>query len=160
MRGGGGGCGTALRRSWPRGGRVEPVNLAWIEEARGRSAAEYLAAVNTLHGTARALGRFFARYDVLLSPTTAELAPTLGRLAGAGKSLDEFYDGFWQHAPFTCVFNAAGAPAMSMPLGVSRSGLPVGVQFGAAFGSDALLFALAGQLERACPWAHRRPMLP
>jgi amidase len=136
---------------------VEPVNFSWIEESRGRSASEYLAAVNTLHAMARALGRFFARYDVLLSPTTAELAPTLGRLAGAGKNVDEFYDAFWQHAPFTCVFNAGGAPAMSVPLGVSPTGLPVGVQFGAAVGRDALLFALAGQIERARPWAHRRP---
>jgi amidase len=136
---------------------VEPVNLAWMEESRGLSATAYLAAVNTLHRMARALGRFFARYDVLLSPTTAELAPKLGRLAGTGKSVDEFYDAFWQHAPFTCVFNAGGAPAMSVPLGVSPNGLPVGVQFGAALGRDALLFALAGQIERARPWAHRRP---
>jgi len=138
---------------------VEPVNLAWIEESRALSATDYLAAVNTLHRMARSMGRFFARYDVLLSPTTAEISPKLGHLAGADKSVDEFYDAFWHHAPFTCVFNASGAPAMSVPLGVSPTGLPVGVQFGAAVGRDALLFALAGQIERARPWARRRPVL-
>ncbi|MCK0198925.1 amidase [Ancylobacter sp. 6x-1] len=138
---------------------LEPVNAAWVEEARGLPATAYLGAVNTLHQTARALGRFFAGYDILLSPTAAELPPPLGALAGAGKSLDAFYDAFWAHAPFTCAFNAAGCPAMSVPLGMSEDGLPVGVHFGAGFGRDGLLFRLAGQLERARPWFHRRPSL-
>ncbi len=99
----------------------------------------------------------------MLSPVTAEIAPPLGALAGAGRSLDQFYDRFWAHAPFTAAFNAAGCPAMSVPLYWTEplpgapEGLPVGVQFGATFGADGLLFALAGQLERARPWAARRP---
>ncbi len=142
---------------------VEPVNFEWIEEGRRRPATEYLAAVTCLHGTSRALGRFFSRYDILLSPVTADVAPPTGTLAGRGRSLDEFYDRFWSHAPFTAVFNASGCPAMSVPLHWAEpmpgapGGLPVGVQFGAAFGVDGLLFALAAQLERARPWAGRRP---
>lgn len=142
---------------------VEPVNLEWIEEGRRCTATDYLAAVTVLHRTGRALGRFFLRHDVLLSPVTAELAPPLGELAGRGRSLDQFYDRFWSHAPYTALFNAAGCPAMSVPLywtepfADAPDGLPVGVQFGAAFGADGLLFALAGQLERARPWRARRP---
>nr|WP_244635931.1 amidase [Chthonobacter albigriseus] len=138
-------------------GWIEPVNLAWIEEAKTLPATAYLAAVNRLHQSARALGAFFQRYDVLLSPTTATPAPLLGTLAGAGKSLDEFYDAFWSHAPFTCVFNAAGAPAMSVPFGQTSTGLPVGLHLGARFGDDGLLFRLAAQFERARPWIGRRP---
>ncbi len=139
---------------------LEPVNAEWVEEARRLPATAYLGAVNTLHQTARALGRFFQRFDVLLSPTAGELPPPLGRLAGAGKRLDAFYDAFWAHAPFTCAFNAAGFPAMSVPLGQSEEGLPVGAHFGAALGRDGMLFSLAGQLERARPWFGRRPRLP
>lgn len=139
---------------------VEPVNAAWIEEARGKSGVDYLRAVNQLHATARALGRFFARYDVLLSPAVAELPPLLGQMAGAGQSLDAFYDQFWRHGPFTCAFNASGCPAMSVPATLSAEGLPIGAQLGAGFGRDGLLFALAGQLERARPWAGRRPPSP
>ncbi|WP_413203411.1 amidase [Rhodospirillum sp. A1_3_36] len=139
---------------------VEPVNAAWIRECQTLSATDYLWAVNQLHATARALGRFFDRYDVLLTPTTAEPPPLLGRMTGDTEDVDAFYDAFWAHAPFTCAFNASGCPAVSLPLGWSREGLPIGAHFGAAFGADALLFALSGQLERAAPWAARLPALP
>jgi len=144
---------------------IEPVNAAWLAEGRGWTGTDYLKAVNQLHRTARHLGRFFARYDVLLSPATGEIAPVLGRMASSGQSLDAFYDQFWAHGPFTCAFNASGCPAMSVPLhwtaptATAPRGLPVGVQFGAGFGNDGLLFALAAELERARPWSRRRPAL-
>ncbi len=135
---------------------LEPVNAQWVREGLQRSGVEYLSAVNQLHQTARALGRFFKRYDVLLSPVTGELAPLIGEMASSG-DLDGFYDRFWSHGPFTCAFNASGCPAMSVPFGQSQSGLPIGVHLGAAFGGEELLFSLAGQIERARPWFHRRP---
>tara|TARA_Y100000815_G_scaffold224798_1_gene212155 strand:+ start:2247 stop:3689 length:1443 start_codon:yes stop_codon:yes gene_type:complete len=138
---------------------LEPVNEEWVREGMGLSGMDYLAAVNRLHQTARDLGRFFARFDILMSPASAELPPKIGEMASTTPGLDAFYDRFWAHSPFTCAFNASGFPAMSLPFGQSAQGLPVGVQFGAALGGDNLLFALAGQIERAAPWAHLRPTL-
>ncbi|TMV67109.1 amidase, partial [Thioclava sp. BHET1] len=138
---------------------LEPVNAEWVTRGAAMSGEDYLGAVGYLHQTSRAMGQFFARYDLYMSPTTDEIAPPLGHLSGEGRGLEEFYDRFWAHAPLTAVFNASGCPAMSVPLHWTAEGLPVGVQFGAAYGADALLFSLAGQLEQAAPWAGRWPDL-
>ena len=136
---------------------IEPVNAEWLQEGQGWTGEDYLAAIAQLHRSSRAMGSFFQRHDILLSPVTATPPPILGQLAGHALSLDAFFQRFWDHAPFTPIFNASGCPAMSVPLGWPPSGLPIGVQFGAAFGQDGLLFALASQLEQAQPWFHRRP---
>jgi amidase len=46
---------------------------------------------------------------------------------------------------------------MSVPLGSSPAGLPIGVQFAARRGDEATLLALAYELEAAAPWAERWP---
>jgi amidase/6-aminohexanoate-cyclic-dimer hydrolase len=50
-----------------------------------------------------------------------------------------------------------GAAAMSVPLHWTDDQLPIGMMFGGRCGDEERLFGLAAQLERAQPWAHRRP---
>ena len=64
-----------------------------------------------------------------------------------------------EYTCFTLVGNATGQPGISLPLHWSDDGLPIGVQFLGRYGDEATLLQLAGQLERAHPWAHRRPAL-
>ena len=54
--------------------------------------------------------------------------------------------------PQTEIYNMTGQPAASVPMHVTRDGLPVGVQIAAAFGNDALLLQLASQIEAEQPW--------
>jgi amidase len=61
--------------------------------------------------------------------------------------------------PNTQLFNQTGQPAISLPLALSPSGLPIGIQFAAALGREDLLIQVAAQLEAAHPWADRRPPL-
>ena len=143
----------------PRLAKLEAVNREWVLEALSLPATTYLAAVQTLHGTARALGRFFLQYDAVLTPVAAEPAPPIGKLAGTGQTLDAFYDQFWSHSPFTAVFNASGCPAMSVPFGSSASGLPIGIHIGGRFGDDTTLLQLAHDIEYARPWAEQRPAI-
>lgn len=61
--------------------------------------------------------------------------------------------------PFTVLFNATGQPALSLPLSMSSDGLPIGVQLIGRMCEEAVLFRVASQLDRALPWAARRPSI-
>jgi amidase len=99
---------------------------------------------------------FMAGYDAWLTPVLAlppvrlsELAPTVDP-----KTLSER---LMHYVVYTQIHNVVGTPAMSLPLGMSQDGLPIGSQFAAAKGGEDLLYALAYELEAAQPWATRAP---
>jgi len=122
-------------------------------------AHRYAAAVEGLHSLGRRLARFLTDYDLILSPTLTREPPRLGELDNQGQErpLAEAIAAFHSYSPFTALFNASGQPAMSVPLWWSAADLPLGSHFAARFGEEGTLLALAAQLERAQPWAGRRP---
>lgn len=63
----------------------------------------------------------------------------------------------FEYGPFTAPFNVSGHPAISLPLGESREGLPIGVQLVAPLGREDLLIRVSAQLEQAMPWNARQP---
>jgi len=141
-----------------RPGDVEAVTSAAAEMGRAITASQYIAA---LQGIQRVTRDFVAwwdrdRYDLLLTPTMAEPPPRLGDVGGG----DDPLVGFARATPFaafTMVFNATGQPAASLPLSASARGLPIGVQLVSAPWREDVLFRIASQVERARPWADRRP---
>jgi len=59
----------------------------------------------------------------------------------------------------TSVFNMSGGPALSLPCGFSRQGLPIGLQLAAATGNESVLFTLGAHYQRETDWHLRRPPL-
>ena len=59
------------------------------------------------------------------------------------------------YVPFTAMQNVTGQPAINLPLHWNENGLPIGVQFVGRFGDELTLLKLAGELEKAAPWADR-----
>jgi amidase len=148
--------GKALGRA-PRPEDVESFTWAVAESARAFTASDYAGAIRVMHQVGRMIGRFFSRYDVLLTPTTCEPPQKLGVLSSANEDTQSYLRTLLGTVAFTSLFNTAGNPAMSVPLHRSADDLPIGVQFATAFGDEAMLFRLAAQLEAARPWAGRRP---
>lgn len=134
----------------------EPASLAASDSAARFVAADYVAAVGVGQAHARALGEFFQEFDVLLTPTLANPPLQLGELDMASTDWDAYLSRMLDEIPFTPLFNVTGGPAASVPLGRSAQGLPIGVQFGAGLGSEAILLQLASALEEAAPWHSRR----
>ena len=148
--------GKALGRQ-PRAEDVETFAWATAESGREATASDYAAAIRVLHQVGRVVGRFFTRYDLLLTPTMCEPPHKLGVLSMSGSDPQAYLQALLGTIAFTSLFNTSGNPAMSLPLHWSAEGLPVGVQFAAAFGDEATLLRLAAQIEAARPWAARRP---
>jgi amidase len=135
---------------------LEPVTRQAAEHGRAIGAHDYIRAVQTFHRTGRQLGAFFERHDVLLSPTIARVSLPLGEVRMDGSS-EQYQQALAPMVAFTSVCNAAGVPAMSMPLAWSEDGLPIGLQFIGRFGAEEMLFSLAAELEHAQPWRDRKP---
>jgi amidase len=126
---------------------------------RGRriSASDYVHALQACHAFGRVIADYFLNHDVLLLSTLGSPAVPVGWLREGG--FDGYADRLFAFMPNTQAFNITGQPAMSVPLAMSTDGLPIGLQFVARTGEDAMLLRLAAQLEQARPWAGRRPAL-
>jgi amidase len=138
-------------------GDVEATTWAFAEIGRDCPASRYLAAIDWLHGYTRRMASWWAGgFDVLVTPTLGEPPPRLGALRPPPDN-PLAIDRALGLIPFTPPFNITGQPAMSLPLHWTADGLPVGVQLVAAYGREDVLIRVAAQIEKARPWADRRP---
>lgn len=139
---------------------LEPSTVACYEYGKRVTADDFARALGARNQVARAAATYYENYDLILTPQLPEVAQPLGTYENRWISRDGlgWTDLVFEHSPYTAIFNVAGFPAMSVPLGSCAStGLPIGIQFGGAFGREDVLFRLAAQLERAAPWAQRKP---
>ncbi len=116
----------------------------------------------TLHRTPGAIRRLrrvagdyatmFARHELVLSPVLAHATPRLG-FVSPNVPYDELIERLMRWVSYTPLNNIAGTPAISLPLGSTEDGLPIGVQLSAAYGDERTLLETAFALEAAAPFA-------
>ena len=137
---------------------VEPLTWALAEIGRERSSGRYLRDVAIHQTVGRAIAAWHeSGFDLLLTPTMSEPPVPLGSYDDSGPDPMAAFRRAVPAGAFTAIFNATGQPAASLPLHWTEAGLPVGVQLSAPLGREDLLIRVAAQLERARPWAERRP---
>ncbi|MDL9936973.1 amidase [Gordonia sp. ABSL1-1] len=109
-------------------------------------------AIRGLKRSTAAFRGMHERFDLVLSPTLSHVTPQIGYLDPAG-DFDEIFDRLIRYVAFTPANNTAGTPAISLPLGRSDGGLPIGIHFSADLGDERTLLEIAYELEAAKPFA-------
>lgn len=137
--------------------RLEPRTRVHARMGRLLSGAPLRAARAAELPFRRRMGAIFADFDLVLTPTTALPPPRVERFKGRG---------YWATStaasdacPFAWPWNVVGWPALSVPAGFTAAGLPIGAQLVAPAESEALLLALAAELEQDRRWHEQRPPL-
>ena len=145
----------------PEAARLEAVSRAVLADSRAATIDDLEAAAHAQARVSHAIDGLFDRYDVLVTPTWSQLPLRHGTLDYNDEryTARSWLERLIEFGPFTAPFNVSGHPAISLPLGESAEGLPIGVQLVAARGRDELLLAAAADLEQAMPWRERTPVV-
>ncbi|MBO0854895.1 MAG: amidase [Nocardia sp.] len=120
-----------LGRMWDRG-----AELGAVEYLRARAVAADVGII---------MGAFHTAHDVLITPTMPITAFEAGYDVPPGSSMESWP----QWTPFTYPFNLTQQPAISIPAGVTSTGMPVGLQIVGARHSDEFVLAVARFAELA-----------
>ncbi|MDX8433369.1 amidase [Mesorhizobium abyssinicae] len=143
----------------PLPGEIEALSLHALDRFRRSSAADYLKAQAGQHRASLAMARTFDGFDLIMTPATADLPPLIGAVRGDDAAFDyaAWVDRAYGFAPFTEIFNVTGQPAASLPLFLSKDGLPIGIQLAGRPNEDHRLLGISYALEQATGWSKRRP---
>ena len=137
----------------PASDDFEQMTRAAIASGQRLGAARLTAAAREAARVAYSLAQHFLNLDVILTPMLADAPPLLGTFATDGDDIERHFARMAALAPYGLLANAAGVPAISVPRGLDRAGLPLAVQFIGPLGSDVLLLRIARLFERAAPWS-------
>ncbi|MDA1477942.1 amidase [Bacillus changyiensis] len=149
---------------------VEIVTWVLNEAGKKVTAAEFTTSLASWDTAAAQMADFHETFDLYVTPATAYPAPQVGELTQTQKEVETLmnvsgiekdkqqsliYEMFLKsltYTPFTQLANLTGQPAMSVPLHITESGLPVGVQFTAPKGKEHWLLRIAYVLEQSELW--------
>ena len=143
----------------PESDELEPLTWASLKAGRRVTGAEALRSLQDMRAMNYRTLAAFADLDAYLTPVMTGPAPPIGYLDPVAHAPREVNDRQAQLYPFAAPFNFSGQPSISLPLGQSGDGLPIGMMLTAKYADEATLFRLAGQLEKEAPWKDRRPAI-
>ncbi|MGH7189475.1 MAG: amidase, partial [Acetobacteraceae bacterium] len=135
---------------------MDPALVAYAERSLKLTVGDYMRAIAARQALVLQLVRAFRNFDLLLTPTVAVPAFPLdivGPVDVAGRPVTHL--GWSLCYPF----NWSGQPAITVPAGWTRGGLPVGLQIVGRRHEDPLVLRAAALFEQLRPWADRRPKL-
>ena len=128
-----------------------------VEAERGRhhTARDYTEALSGMDSFASLMGAFSQDYDAIVTPTMPILPFDAGERRPEGFDVIDWYELEY----FLYPFSLSGQPAISVPCGLSRSGLPIGMQIVGRRMADIDLLPIASAVQSLIP-AERLPSLP
>jgi amidase len=140
---------------------LEPFTWLSYQAGLKRTGADYLVLVEEIQRFSRKLALWYQEggYDLLLTPTMVIPPVESGAFQFKAEDIGSLLKVTFGFVAFTKIQNMTGQPAMSVPLYWNMDNIPIGVQFAGRFGDEGTLFRLAAQLEKARPWADKRPVI-
>lgn len=133
--------------------QLESNTLALALRGRQRSAADYAHAMHEMRNRSALIMQATEQYDAVLTPTLTQPALPLDAQLDS-EAHEERWTRYLDWLAFTYPINCTGQPAISIPGGASRQGLPIGIQFIGRMGDDAGVLTVAQAFEDAQPWHH------
>ena len=135
---------------------LEHRSATLIAAGKAISDEQFASAWTTIEGVVAAYLDRLEQIDIWMTPTLSTEIPRIG-VFGPDVAWDDQKDALIDYAGYCWIDNFAGSPAISLPMGFSDNGLPVGVQFATRPGGEDLLLALGYQLEAAIEWHRHIP---
>jgi aspartyl-tRNA(Asn)/glutamyl-tRNA(Gln) amidotransferase subunit A len=132
----------------------QPETLRRIRGGEDVSTADYIERRRELAEARRSIADIFAHVDLIVTPTTPTPAPLIRELK---ENPDELRPAEIRLLRNTRPFNVWGLPAISVPCGFTKAGLPIGLQIAGPHWREDLVLRLAAAYERATEWHKREP---
>lgn len=134
--------------------KYQPETLRRIRAGAEISAPTYIEKHRELQQMRRRVLEVFEQIDLIITPTCPVLPPPIADLEAQPEMLRPKEIVMLRN---TRPFNVLGLPSLSLPCGLSRSNLPIGLQITGAPGAEGTVLALANAFERATGWHQRKP---
>lgn len=134
----------------------QPDTLRRIRSGQEISAVDYIRTRRQMEEHRRSIGRLFKSIDVLITPTSPVQPPSIAELLDDIENLRSREIAMLRN---TRPFNALGLPTISIPCGLTKMGLPIGMQITGAPWAEGTVLHLAHAYEQRADWHSRYPQL-